>query len=744
MKSLLTIILLFLIQSIQAKKPNVIVILVDDQGYYDLTCYGATEIQTKNIDKMASEGVRFTDYYAAAPICSPSRAGLLTGCYPRRVGLETWVQRADSKIGLHRDERTMAELFHANGYKTACIGKWHLGDYESFRPLQQGFDHYFGLMHNLDKVETVYYEKEGGVPLIRNNKVVKRPADPAELTRLYTDETIDFISKNKKSPFFIYLPHTMLHVPLGVGKEFKGSSKWGEYGDAIHEMDHNVGRIFDHLKAEGLDKNTIVVYVSDNGRGPGRNKEQPLQGRKLTTFEAGIRVPCIIWAPGLGVKAQVSKEVSFAMDLFPTLATMAGIKVPHDRVIDGRDISPILKGDCEKISELSAHNTLNSDITKVRPFDPAGEWKGLFTEEEYKSAFFYHGSQGSLAAVRSGNYKLQLNPTLKLFDLSKDPGETKAIRSKEVRKLRGMAVEFQNEMREYARPPGKNEVKQTPVEQKVKIAPKKLQEIESHMGLTYAKYGDLSLQLDLYKPKNAQEKLPTMVCIHGGGWVKGARHNIANMAKAYAAEGFVAVTISYRLTGVAKFPANIRDCKAAVRWLRAHADKYGIDSDKIAATGSSAGGHLAALLATSAGVKEFEGDGGNSEFSSAIQLAIPIGAQTNFLSQRIIEKSENDTVKRLYPMLLGGPYSTHPEMYKKASPITYLDKQDPPMLFISGEKDDPSTHAEKFRTKMSELGLASNYKGIYDAPHACLTRQAWFDDIMQASINFLQVHLVSQ
>ena len=183
--------------------------MIDDQGYFDLGCYGATEVKTPRIDAMAREGIRFTDYYAAAPICSPSRAGLLTGCYPRRVGNEIWVHRADSPTGIHPDELTLPELLKDHGYKTACIGKWHLGFHEPFLPRNQGFDHYFGLLHNLDPVETVFFEEKGGVPLIRNGKVVKRPVEVNELTRVYTDEALDFIERNKEGPFFLYLPHTI-------------------------------------------------------------------------------------------------------------------------------------------------------------------------------------------------------------------------------------------------------------------------------------------------------------------------------------------------------------------------------------------------------------------------------------------------------------------------------------------------------------------------------------------------------
>ena len=296
--------------------PNIIFILVDDQGYYDLGCYGATEVETPRIDALAGEGTRFTSYYAAAPICSPSRAGLLTGCYPRRVGNHIWVHRADSNSGIHPDELTIAELFKENGYATACIGKWHLGFQEPFLPHNQGFDHYFGLLHNLDPVEVVYFEGEGGVPLIRNGEIVKRPGDPSELTKLYTDEAIDFIEKNKSGKFFLYLPHTMLHNPLGVSEEFKGSSNWDEYGDAIQELDHNVGRIMDTLQRLEIDDDTIVVYASDNGRGPGRNPNQKIRGRKLSTLEGGIRVPAIAWGPGMGLQAgETSHAVVRAMDV---------------------------------------------------------------------------------------------------------------------------------------------------------------------------------------------------------------------------------------------------------------------------------------------------------------------------------------------------------------------------------------------------------------------------------------------
>ncbi|MEM9018563.1 MAG: sulfatase [Verrucomicrobiota bacterium] len=436
--------------------PNVVIIFIDDQGYYDLGCYGATEVKTPRIDRLAHEGIRFTDYYAAAPICSPSRAGLLTGAYPRRIGMETWVQRADSSRGIHPDEVTLAELFRGNGYATGCVGKWHIGDLDPFVPNAQGFDYHFGMYSNLDPVETVYFGDEG-VPLLRNGEVVKRPAEPAELTKRYTDEAIAFVEKHKDQPFFLYLPHTMLHVPLGVSPEFQGSSKWGEYGDAIQELDFHVGRFMDKLAELGIDEKTIVVYASDNGRGPGRNERQRMQGRKLTTWECGIRVPGILWGPGAGVLDGVeSTEIVSALDWFPTLASAAGIRIPEEHpVIDGRDLWPMMTGEVEGIPSPEAGLSLNAGLPLRRRWEQGLEWAEYFSREDYQNAFFYHGSHGALAGVRSGQYKLFLNPSLTIYDLEADPGETKPVRGPGlVKRLRGMAVMFQEEMSRDARQAG--------------------------------------------------------------------------------------------------------------------------------------------------------------------------------------------------------------------------------------------------------------------------------------------------
>jgi arylsulfatase A len=721
--------------------PNIVFILVDDQGYYDLGCYGATEVNTPRIDALAAEGTRFTDYYAAAPICSPSRAGLLTGCYPRRVGNHIWVHRADSRFGIHPDELTIAELLKANGYATACIGKWHLGFHEPFLPHSQGFDHYFGLLHNLDPVEAMHFEEQGGVPLLRNGEVVRRRVDPAELTRLYTDEAIRFVEQHRDGPFFVYLPHTMLHLPLGVSPEFRGTSNWGEYGDAIQELDHHVGRLLDCLKTQGLAENTVVVYVSDNGRGPGRTPRQKIQGRKLSTYEGGIRVPAIAWGPGLGLQSGVeSSAVVRAMDWYPTLATLAGVRVPEDRVIDGRDLYPLLTGETRVVLPPGSKQSINADVPLRRRWDPPGEWASLINRHEYSEAFFYHGSQGALAAVRWRNWKLALNPSLQLYDLASDPGETLPVRNGEVlRKLRGMAILFQEEMKLDARPAG--EVSTPRADGRTEIPQMILASLNVKPGITYARYGDRSLEMDIYRPKGHWGALPAIVCIHGGGWAKGNRASHEKVAQALAARGYVAATISYRLSSEAPFPAAIHDCKAAVRYLRANAKKLGIDPEKIGAIGLSAGGHLTALLATSSGVAELEGTGGNAEFSSAIQAAVPMGAQTELESERTRNISAQAERGQIWRQFLGGSLEQQPATYRLASPLHHLDANDPPCWFITGESDDPSTRADAFRKRLVELGVDSGLTVIRDAPHPFLGRQAWFDEMVSRADQFFQTQL---
>lgn len=284
---------------------------------------------------------------------------------------------------------------------------------------------------------------------------------------------------------------------------------------------------------------------------------------------------------------------------------------------------------------------------------------------------------------------------------------------------------------------------QQPKPAPTKLEPEVTAALEAHPGLVYARYGEREMQLDLWQPKAATQPLPAIVCIHGGGWFKGERSSMANMAQALAAKGYVTVTISYRLSGEAKFPAAIQDCKAAVRFLRTNAAKYSIRSDAIGVTGLSAGGHLAALLATSGGEKELEGDGGNADQSSAVQACVAMGAQSDLESARIGELSGKSD-DPFYRTFLGDSQAKIPQTYALASPRHHLDKADPPLLFMAGELDDPSTHANETRADLEKLGIPTGFTSIPNAPHAFLGKHASFDTCVAACDAFFTKHLKKQ
>ena len=281
---------------------------------------------------------------------------------------------------------------------------------------------------------------------------------------------------------------------------------------------------------------------------------------------------------------------------------------------------------------------------------------------------------------------------------------------------------------------------QLPKPAPTKLAPKVTASLEAHPGLVYARYGQREMQLDLWKPKTASQPLPAVLFIHGGGWYKGERASMANLAQALAAKGFVTATISYRLSGEAKFPAAMQDCKAAVRFLRANAAKFGIEAKAIGVTGLSAGGHLAALLATSGGVKELEGDGGHADTSSAVQAGIAMGAQSDLESPRIGELSGKPD-DPFYRTFLGDSQSKIPQTYALASPRHHLDKTDPPLLFMSGELDDPSTHSDDTRSDLEKFGIPTGLTLIPQAPHAFFGQQKAFDTCVSASVEFFTKHL---
>lgn len=373
---------------------NFIVIFTDDLGYGDLSSFGNPVIKTPNLDRMATEGQKWTQFYVAAPICTPSRAGLLTGRYPIRNGMtsaERGVLFPDSDGGLPAGEITIAEVLKQKNYATAAIGKWHLGHLPQYLPTRQGFDYYYGIPYSND-MDFVpgsprYWEhtddpnffanpKHYNVPLLENEMEIERPVDQTTITRRYTQKAVNYIKENRDRPFFLYLAHSLPHIPLFVFKDFVGRSKRGLYGDVIEEIDWGVGQIMQTLRALDLTEKTIVVFTSDNGpwlafKTHG-GSAGPLRAGKGTTFEGGQRVPTIFWGPGQ-VKPGLITEMGSTLDLIHTFAALAGAELPGDRKMDGYDLSPVLKG---------SGGSPRTD--------------------------FYYWTRGALHAVRSGRWKLHV------------------------------------------------------------------------------------------------------------------------------------------------------------------------------------------------------------------------------------------------------------------------------------------------------------------------------------------------
>lgn len=381
--------------------PNFVVIFLDDAGYGDFGCYGHPTIKTPHIDQMASQGMKFTQFYSASPACSASRYGLLTGRYPIRSGFP-WVLVPKSQRGVHEKEVTIAEALKDRGYSTACIGKWHLGNKHEFLPLQNGFDEYFGLPYSNDMIPPRWPE----IPLIDGNEPVEESPDQDKLTRRYTERTIDFITANKDKPFFCYLAHAMPHLPLHTSDRFRGKSKRGLYGDVIEEIDWSVGQVISHLKKLELDKKTLVVFTSDNGPWIIKNLEGGSSGLlrdgKGSTWEGGMRVPGIAWWPETIKPMSVCDTVASTLDLFPTLVELSGGELPSDRTIDGFSLVQVFNGTSPS------------------------------TERE---SMFYFGPGNKLHAIRKNEWKLHLKTSSQtrkkyfegkvplLFNLDHDPSE---------------------------------------------------------------------------------------------------------------------------------------------------------------------------------------------------------------------------------------------------------------------------------------------------------------------------------
>lgn len=435
-------------------RPNVILIFADDQGYGDLSCFGSTKIKTPNIDRIAQEGRKFTSFMVASPVCTPSRAALLTGCYPKRVGMHQHVLFPASKKGLNPKEYTMADHFKSLGYATACFGKWHLGHHKEVLPTSNGFDTYYGIPYSndmnhpdnkgkpkggADGMDVLWADPESTLtkwktPLFEDEEIVELPVDQRTITRRCTQKSIDFMKANKNSPFFIYIPHSMPHIPLYVPDEVRDPDPKNAYFNTIEHIDSEVGRILKTLDELKLTEKTYVIYTTDNGpwlsfRHHG-GSAGPLRDGKGTTFEGGQRVPCVMRGPGIPAGTECG-DLMGTIDLLPTFASITGQALPKGRRVDGVDATNLLTG------------------------------KG----SPPRSEFIHYTSRGEVEGIRQGNWKLLIKKKrgkasgageMLLFDLKKDLGEKNNLASQKpkiVEKLKSRMLHVDNEITQNARPP---------------------------------------------------------------------------------------------------------------------------------------------------------------------------------------------------------------------------------------------------------------------------------------------------
>ena len=358
-----------------ARPPNMVVIFIDDMGYGDIGPYGATKQRTPHLDRMAKEGMKLTSFYAA-PVCSVSRAQMMTGCYGARVSVPG-VYFPGQSVGLNPSEVTVAERLKEKGYATQMVGKWHLGDQPEFLPTRQGFDHYLGIPYSNDMLKKSAETKVPVVPLLRDEKIIELMDDQAQsrLVEIYTKEAVDFIGRAKDKPFYLYFAHNAVHTPIHPGAAFAGKSQNGRFGDWVEEVDWSVGQVLEALRSQGLDKDTLVVFTSDNGpwliRGADGGSAGPLRGGKGSTWEGGVREPTLAWWPGHVPAGSVNDAVAGTIDLLPTFVSLAGGTVPATPVIDGRDITPILLGQSKESAREAHYYFASYDLQAVRQ----GRWK---------------------------------------------------------------------------------------------------------------------------------------------------------------------------------------------------------------------------------------------------------------------------------------------------------------------------------------------------------------------------------
>jgi arylsulfatase A len=430
---LLTVTLLFALTSRAASRlPNIVLIFTDDQGYADVGVFGAKGFKTPNLDRLAKEGCKFTNFHVAQPVCSASRAALMTGCYPNRIGIHGALGPL-AKHGINDNEMTLAELLKQKGYATGMAGKWHLGRPTQFLPVHHGFDEYFGLPYSNDMWPSHPEARRGTyppLPLIEGDRVIDNEVTPTEqsnLTTWYTERAVKFIERNRDRPFFFYLAHSMPHVPLHVSEKFKGKSKQGLYGDVIMEIDWSVGEVMKALKKHKLEDNTLVIFTSDNGPwlsyGNHAGSAGPLREGKGTVWEGGTREPCIMRWPGKIPKGATNDRMLMTIDLFPTIAKLVGAVLPKHK-IDGLDAWPLISGEKGAENPHGAYFFYYHQSELQAVTDGDGRWK-LYLPHAFRSLAGRPGGTNGIPA----KYQQTKLETPELYDLKNDLGETKSVAS---------------------------------------------------------------------------------------------------------------------------------------------------------------------------------------------------------------------------------------------------------------------------------------------------------------------------
>ncbi|QDT47754.1 Arylsulfatase [Symmachiella dynata] len=429
------------------RPPNVVIIFTDDQGYADVGCFGAEGFETPHLDRMAAEGMRFTNFYVAQAVCGASRAALLTGCYPNRIGM-LGAPSHRTKHGIHDDELLIPELLKQRDYATAIYGKWHLGHHEQFLPPNHGFDDYYGLPYSNDMwpnhpTAGAHYPP---LPLIAGTKTIEQNPDQTQLTTAYTQHAVKFINQNKDRPFFLYVPHSMPHVPLFVSDKYKDKTAQGRYGDVISEIDWSVGQILEAINKNGLDDNTLVIFTSDNGPwlsyGNHGGSAGPLREGKGTTWEGGVREPCIMRWPGKIPAGTVCDELAATIDILPTLAGLTKTELPK-HPIDGKDIWPLMSGEKNaKTPHEAYYYYWGKHLQAIR----SGQWK-LHFPHEFRSLTGSPGKDGQPNGYTVGKTEMAL------YDLANDIGETTDVKDQHpevVARLKKLADAARSELGDSA------------------------------------------------------------------------------------------------------------------------------------------------------------------------------------------------------------------------------------------------------------------------------------------------------